>query len=642
MHPKTNTSTLEVVLSTLHSGGKFDNNSYKISGGLHGVGLSVVNALSSNLIAEIYKNGKKYNIEYKNGKLTRSLNVEDCDHLDGTKITFQPNEKYFKSVEFDKKYLKYNIREMALLMNKIKFEFVDEKIEESEIYLFEDGISTILKEQTKGHQIGDNIIINHVNENMELNVGLNWINTYDPGIIKAYTNNVIQTEGAHITGLKLGITRSMQNFIKSYKNKSVTGEDIRAGLNAIISLRMPNPKFSSQTKEKLISEEAKKFVESALIDFFNMYAISHKKHMIEIAEKIINTNIIKNKIKNIKQAAHEVKAKLDNVLPGKLVDAYGKDPELKELFIVEGSSAGSTAKGSRNNEIQAILPLKGKILNIEKAIHSKIFNNEEIKSLIISIGTGIQEQINLNKLRYGKIIITTDPDSDGKHILVLLLTFFLRYMQPIIEEEKLYVAMSPLYSIQKKKENIFFENEYKLYEYLIENIDNKEKNNMLKILNSYVEIKKIGPIEYIEQIIYSKFIPHKVKSGIEIKTANKLIMIKDKYYSQSFNDGILSVIDDIELICHYKLKHGIDMFSMVDDTIKTQISKYDIKRYKGLGEMNEEQLWETTLNPKTRNLKKVLLSDAEETSIKLEKLMGTDSQYRKQILEEMNFEFSND
>ncbi len=550
---KYNVPALEVVLTKLHAGGKFSKDSYKVSGGLHGVGVSVVNALSKKLIAKVYKNDKVYVQEYSRGKKLTEVKEEknNTNIKRGTQITFLPDDEIFSTTTFDENILMSRLRELAFLNKNVKIIFEDERKNIKEEFHYEGGIKSFVEYINEGKETLHEVIYMQDEKktkegNVEVEVAIQYNTTYTENIY-SFVNNINTIEGGtHLSGFKTALTRALNNYAQKYMKKeikglTVTGNDVREGLTAVISTKIPEPQFEGQTKTKLGNSEIKGIVDSIVFSKLTQYLEENPNVAKRIIDKVLQTARAREAASKAKELVRRKSALESSTLPGKLADCSSKDKEKTELYIVEGDSAGGSAKQARSRDFQAILPLRGKILNVEKAHLAKMIKNKEILALITAIGTGIGEDFDIKKLRYGKIIIMTDADVDGAHIRTLLLTFFFRYMKPLIEEGKIYIAQPPLYKIQKGKK----------YEYL-----------------------------YTDEELEKK--------------------LKEKEWE-----------------------------------------KANVQRYKGLGEMNPQQLWDTTMNPETRTLIKISIEDAIRADKLFEILMGTEVEPRKKFIEQHALEVKN-
>ncbi|MAO98792.1 MAG: DNA topoisomerase (ATP-hydrolyzing) subunit B [Gammaproteobacteria bacterium] len=541
-------SAAEVIMTVLHAGGKFDENSYKVSGGLHGVGVSVVNALSSKLILEIQRQGSIYKQEYADGFPQTKLEIVGKSKDTGTKVTFLPSKKIFSDTTFVTETLTKRIRELSFLNQGIGISVLDERTGKTENFKSDGGLSEFVKHLTgKKETVGAPFYANATMKGIGVEIAVQWTGTYRENV-QCFTNNIPQGDGGtHLAGFRGGLTRVIKNFIKKEdlmrkKEVEITGEDVREGMVAVISLKMPDPKFSSQTKDKLVSSEARPAVEGLLNDYFMDFLLANKQQAKEILGKVLEAAYAREAARKAKEMTRR-KGLLDiGGLPGKLADCQEKDPSLSELFLVEGDSAGGSAKQGRNRAFQAILPLKGKIINVQKARLDKVLSSNEIGTLITALGTGIGiDEFDLEKLRYHRIIIMTDADVDGSHIRTLLLTFFYNQMYDLLEKGHIYLALPPLYKI-KKGSKVYYAK------------DEEEKDDILKEIRSDSSDNARAP---------------------------------------------------------------------------------EIQRYKGLGEMNPEQLWETTFDPSHRRLVQITLDDARDAVDEIfETLMGDEVKPRREFIDD--------
>ncbi len=457
-HPGEKKSAAEVILTVLHAGGKFDDNSYKVSGGLHGVGVSVVNALSETLELTIYKNGSVHTQEYKNSKPVAPLKVDGKTDTTGTKISFKPSKKYFTLTKYNSDLLRRRFKELAFLNSGIKIKYTDETKSISEEYKYDGGIVEFIKELTKKKTLIQDEIVYFKSEskNIYVEIAMLWSTSYQEEIL-SFTNNIPQKDGGtHLSGFKASLTKTVNSLITKQSTNTkdkidVTGEDTREGLSAIISVKMSDPKFSSQTKDKLVSSEVKGMVESCLNTKLSEFFAENPKELKAIIAKIYQAAKAREEARKAKELIRRKDPLSIGNLPGKLADCQEKDPTKTELFIVEGDSAGGSAKQARDRKTQAILPLKGKILNTQRAQDHKILSSSEITTLITALGCGFGDDLNLDNLRYGKIIIMTDADVDGAHIRTLLLTLFDTKLKKLIENGHVFIAQPPLYKIKKGK-----------------------------------------------------------------------------------------------------------------------------------------------------------------------------------------------
>ena len=541
-------SAAEVIMTTLHSGGKFDENSYKVSGGLHGVGVSVVNALSSKLILEIERDGAKYKQEYSDGEPKTKLEKVGKSEKSGTKVTFTPSKKIFTQTKFDVEVLKKRIRELSFLNKGIAIHVLDEASGSKLEFKSDGGLLEFVKHLTgKKEVIGTPFYAQANMKGIGVEIAAQWTGTYRENV-QCFTNNIPQVDGGtHLAGFRGGLTRAIKNFIKKEdlmrkKEVEITGEDVREGMIAVISLKMPDPKFSSQTKDKLVSSEARPAVETLINDYFMDFLLANKPQAKEILGKVLEAAYAREAARKAKEMTRR-KGLLDiGGLPGKLADCQEKDPALSELFLVEGDSAGGSAKQGRDRSFQAILPLKGKIINVQKARLDKVLSSNEIGTLITALGTGIgTDEFSLEKLRYHRVIIMTDADVDGSHIRTLLLTFFYNQMFALLEKGHIYLALPPLYKIKKGGKTHYAK-------------DEEEKDAILKELRKEAAEGSRPP---------------------------------------------------------------------------------EIQRYKGLGEMNPEQLWETTFDPKHRRIVQITAEDTRDIIDEIfETLMGDQVQPRRKFIDD--------
>ena len=507
-HPGEKKSAAEVILTVLHAGGKFDDDSYKVSGGLHGVGVSVVNALSESLDLTIYKNGNIYTQEYTNSKPTTSLKKGEKTDQTGTKISFKPSKKYFTLTKYNTDQLRRRFKELAFLNSGIRIKFIDETKSLEEEYKYDGGIVEYIKELTKKKTlIQDEIIYFKTDtKNIFVEIAMLWSSSYQEDII-CFTNNIPQKDGGtHLSGFKASLTKTVNTLIAKQSTGSkdkvdVTGEDSREGLSAIISVKMSDPKFSSQTKDKLVSSEVKGIVESSLNNKLSEFFDENPKELKAIIAKIYQAAKAREEARKAKELIRRKDPLSIGNLPGKLADCQEKDPTKTELFIVEGDSAGGSAKQGRDRKTQAILPLKGKILNTQRAQDHKILSSTEITTLITALGCGFGDDLKLENLRYGKIIIMTDADVDGAHIRTLLLTFFETKMKKLIDNGHVFIAQPPLYKIKKGKSQKYLLDDAALDVYINSDISStyklfidgksSSKDEFLSLLNSYTRLSNV-------------------------------------------------------------------------------------------------------------------------------------------------------
>jgi DNA gyrase subunit B len=706
IHPTEGKSAAEVVLTVLHAGGKFDNSSYKVSGGLHGVGVSVVNALSEVLELEIRREGKIFRQTYRRGDPQGPLTIVGETKKRGTKITFYPDPEIFETTEFSFETLSQRLREMAFLNAGVRIKIVDERTEKEHDFYYEGGIISFVeylnKSKTPIHP--KPIYMNGEKGGVEIEIAMQYNDSYDEKVF-SFANNINTHEGGtHLIGFKAALTRTMNNYANNnnlLKNVkvSISGEDLREGLAAVISVKISQPQFEGQTKTKLGNSEVKGYVETLMNEKLATYLEENPQIAKRILEKSIDAARAREAARKARELTRRKGALEVGTLPGKLADCQEKDPALCELFLVEGDSAGGSAKQGRDRKYQAILPLKGKILNVEKARFDKMISSQEIRTLIAALGTSIgKDDFDIAKLRYHRIIIMTDADVDGSHILTLLLTFFFRQMTELVERGYLYIAQPPLYKIKRGKKELYLKNEAALQNYLLEEgtenmslyledgdrscrgkqimpilkhlIDHKSLFNkvvkkglneeLLKIFlncglkNGFEEVKDLSP--YLEKMTAAS-------PGTDFIVKENRIVFK--------LGNIRLRIDQhtIEILNSYEYKHLVDSFAKVGELLgkgKFVVSNegkqlldtdsYEellaffldtakkglyIQRYKGLGEMNPEQLWETTMNSENRLLLQVKIEDVVEAEEIFTVLMGDVVESRRDFIEKNALHVSN-
>ena len=726
-HPVKKKPAVEVILTTLHAGGKFDSKTYAVSGGLHGVGVTVVNFLSEYLEVEICRDGSKWHQRYEIGKVATKLKSIGKSKSTGTKIIFKPDKEIFKPVintngkydfepKFDYQYLSNRLRELAFLNSGLKILIHDERSDQGETFYYKGGLVSYVEHLNSGKKtISKPILIKGEKDDTIVEISVQYNEGYSENIF-SYVNNINTIEGGtHLSGFRSALTRSInkyakdQNLLKN-QNIQITGDDTREGLTSVVSIKVPEPKFEGQTKTKLGNSETAGIVESLLNDSLGEYFEKNPSH----AKKIVNKSIDAAKAREAAKKARDLtrrKSALDlGSLPGKLADCQEKDPEKCELFIVEGESAGGSAKQGRDRKTQAVLPLKGKVINVQKARLDKVLSNDEIGTLITAMGLGApkvsadeNEVMDISKLRYGKIILMTDADIDGSHIRTLLLTFYYNHYKELLRNKKLYIAQPPLFKVKRGNKESYLQDEVSLDNFLLENsineivsddtlkklnlsqkdmidkisyyirykniLDNLSRSNIdIRVLNIIVPLissgKKFASKEFISDLrndieSFNSLGLGKITFDLKDKETINFI-IKDKgRESQSMidinfiNSSLLeSCIDEFsksvsglsfpfelktKTDAAYKINNLETLYSLLIDLGKKGFS---IQRYKGLGEMNPDQLWETTLNPNTRMLREVNIADIEDLdkdskeSILFEELMGDQVEPRKKIIED--------
>ncbi|UFX98127.1 DNA topoisomerase (ATP-hydrolyzing) subunit B [Candidatus Gromoviella agglomerans] len=696
IHKEEGISAAEVIMTQLHAGGKFDQNSYKVSGGLHGVGVSVVNALSSNLDLTIWRNNNEYKISFKDGCAVSPLKcVRENINDQGTQITFLPSVEIFGNIVFEYSTLQKRFQELAFLNPGISLSLIDERSGKSDIFCYEGGVSAFVAyiNENSTPLFQKPILICAQDGNIMIDVAIQWFDDYKEKVL-CFTNNIPQNDGGtHLAGFRSAVTRSVNNYNdSSYVEKQklqLIGDDIREGLSAIVSVKVPDPRFSSQTKDKLVSTEVRNAVEKVvfekLSEWFEENPTSAKKVMNK-AYEAARAREAARKARNL------VRGKKDsefNILPGKLADCQEKNPAMKELYIVEGDSAGGSAKQARDRSCQAILSLRGKVLNVEKAHLDKIMDAEQIRTLISALGCGIGDTFDIARVRYHKIIIMTDADVDGSHIRSLLLTFFFRYMPELICNGYIYIAQPPLYGVKIGSNITYIKNEDALNEYIANIASQKAlvRNANEELLDILATMRicqafddlcfrlqlKIKEKDMIEKIVMSIRTDNSERDDMQYiccESLVKLLNFKVKFvpWSVELNENVLTifkiengvnysyVVDINSLrVLHEKLtfiKEIYDVFcngitieygemirvntpyDFLNYIIDCTTKKMSIQRYKGLGEMMPSQLWETTLDPKARTLLNIKVNDIAKAGEVLNVLMGDDVAPRRMFIQD--------
>ena len=699
-------SAAEIVMTELHAGGKFDQNSYKVSGGLHGVGVSVVNALSEWLRLKVCRNGKVYQMEFKRGERVAALAEMGTTDRRGTEVHFYPSAETFTNIDFHYEILAKRIRELSFLNNGVKMELIDQRNNKSENFAYSGGVQGFVEFMNRSKSVLHKKPFYAIGEKegIIVEVSMQWNDSYGENV-QCFTNNIPQRDGGtHLTGLRTAMTRTLNNFIEqndlAKKAKvETTGDDMREGLTCILSVKVPEPKFSSQTKDKLVSSEVQPVVSDVVASKLTDFLAESPADAKVICNKIIDAARAREAARKARDMTRR-KGVMDSMgLPGKLADCQEKDPSLCEIYLVEGDSAGGSAKQGRDRKNQAILPLKGKILNVEKARFDKLLSSQEIATLITALGTGIgKDDFNVEKLRYHRIIIMTDADVDGAHIRTLLLTFFYRQMPELVERGHIYIAQPPLFKVKQGKHEQYLKDEQELDQYLLESAI-KDATLLTKKGGSSLTGDSLGEIArqmVLTEAVIRRIAPHYDEAVLrailhvgaidltsETKVENVAQAIRERLINKSTEKSEVIVSLDEETktykLAVHKFVHGnlescvIDALflssgdyqqilktsQMLDGLVgagaeiqrgekSESISNFkealdwllgeakhnlNIQRYKGLGEMNPEQLWETTMDPSVRRLLKVQIDDAISADEIFSTLMGDQVEPRRAFIE---------
>ena len=679
MHEGEGISAATVVLTVLHAGGKFDKDTYKVSGGLHGVGVSVVNALSSDLKMTIQRNGEIFEQDFKKGIPQEALKVIGTTKKTGTTIEFSPDPSIFtETVIFEYEYLARRFKELAYLNPFITIIFKDERTNVKEEYHFEGGIAQYVTDLNKKQEVAKVFVFTSKIEDIEFDISLMYNDTYDEKVYSFVNNIRTPNGGTHEAGFRAGLTRVISNYnaqngAAKEKDIKISGEDTSEGLIAVVSVRVPEPQFEGQTKGKLGNTYVRPLVQKATYELLSKY---FEENPIE-AKAIVSKSLMAARGREAAKKARELTRRKDSMsvgtLPGKLADCQSKDASICELYLVEGDSAGGSAKMGRDRVFQAILPLKGKILNVEKARLDKILKSEEITNMITAMGCGIGEEYNEDKLRYHKLIIMTDADVDGSHIQTLLLTFFFRHFRSVIENGYLYLAQPPLYRYKKGKKEIYFKDDRAMNDFLIENgIESLEEqsvghNDLLsyfKMVDHYRGSLEALKKRYALVELIRYFIENPDFIGLDIDNMYKKVEeflalneynILTKNISQDsihifvqtkggmeellINDDLFGAPHFAEAsfvyrkIKEWNLDFNEDILVVLENIIEHAKRGSYIQRYKGLGEMNPDQLWETTMTPENRVLLQVQIEDAELASDTFTLFMGDEVEPRRNYIE---------
>ncbi len=699
-HAEEGRSAAEVIMTVLHAGGKFDDNSYKVSGGLHGVGVSVVNALSESLQLEIHRGGDVHTQTYKHGEPQGELKVIGQTDRTGTEIRFKPSRETFSDVEFHFDVLAKRLRELSFLNSGVRICLKDERNNDEKTFEYEGGIASFVhhlsEQKTPLHESVIHFEKAH-EDGTSVEVAMQWTDSYRESVF-CFTNNIPQKDGGtHLAGFRGALTRTINNYItaNTKAKEAVQGDDCREGLVAVISVKSPDPKFSSQTKDKLVSSEIKGIVESGVGEKLSEFMLEHPTEAKVIIEKAQDASRAREAARKAREMTRRKDALDIAGLPGKLADCQEKDPSLSEIFLVEGDSAGGSAKQGRNRKNQAILPLKGKILNVEKARFDKMLGSAEVGTLITALGCGIgQEDFDPDKLRYHKVIIMTDADVDGSHIRTLLLTFFYRQMPELIERGHIYIGQPPLYKVKKGKQEHYLKDDDEMHEYLLNRgLDDVSMvyqsdapplhgDGLYRLIKQIIEVQNIMDrlsLIHDTQVIRALMrLPQldanqsdkKEWMGLASKHLNEGTRLGVSWRVEPGEDGGVDFVKDGNgLLEKTHLSHAFfasgeyrqmqelrqqtaDLFTPdthivkgenkfkinnLEDMLETILSAakkgLTISRFKGLGEMNPQQLWETTMDPETRRLLQVRLEDAIKADSIFSTLMGDLVEPRREFIE---------
>ena len=712
IHPTEKVSAAEVVLTKLHAGGKFDKASYKVSGGLHGVGVSVVNALSETLEVEIKRDGKVYQQSYKRGDPQGALQEVGKSKERGTRVTFKPDSQIFETTDFSFDVLSQRLRELAFLNRGVKITIEDERTQKKHEFFYKGGLLSFVEHLNRSKTAIHAKVVYFEGEKdgVGVEIAMQWNDGYIENVF-SFANNINTIEGGtHLIGFRSALTRTINNYALSSgllkkDDENLQGDDVREGLTAVISVKVPEPQFEGQTKTKLGNSEVKGIVEALVNERFGNYLSEQPTEARKIVAKGVEAARVREATRKAKDLARRKGALDSGSLPGKLADCQERDPALSELYLVEGDSAGGSAKQGRDRRNQAILPLKGKILNVEKARFDKMLSSQEIRLMITALGTGVKEDYDSGKLRYHSIIIMTDADVDGSHIRTLLLTFFYRQMPDLVEKGYLYIAQPPLYKVKRGKQERYLKDEQMLEDYLIElgtediRLRASTNGNGLAGLPLQSYIKKIVRWDRLMTLLARKRKNRTVIDGLLLEGGFSEDTLKDEQALKQLESRLASYVSlvapeqaplscaleqdvehncfrlivttrangsgfqtviDRELLTSPEFKEikklfndliglGMPPYAVENGEQKAQLTSLTevlnyfmeggkkglaIQRYKGLGEMNPSQLWETTMNPETRVLLQVRIEDAVEADEIFSTLMGDEVEPRRKFIED--------